>query len=97
MNTRERVGIGLLIAAIGIAPFGYWVSFGWTLFAMALLVPAFLFMWTGRVARRLAEPSALDRSVETVGVPPVIHDLRGFPGAEVFDHGDHADVNDASH
>jgi hypothetical protein len=29
MNVRERIGISFLVAAIGIAPFGYWVSFGW--------------------------------------------------------------------
>jgi hypothetical protein len=97
MNTRERIGIGFLIAAIGIAPFGYWLGLGWTLVAMVLVVPAILFMWTGRVARRLAEPSALDQTVETVDVPPGVHDVKGFHGAEIFDHGDHADVGDGSH
>jgi hypothetical protein len=97
MNIRERIGVSFLVAAIGIAPFGYWVSFGWTLFAMVLVVPGFLFMWTGRVARRLAEPSVLDRTIDTIDVPPVIHDLKGFHGAEVLDHSDHADVSDASH
>jgi len=97
MSTRERIGIGFLVLAMGIAPFGYWLSFGWALLAMVLVVPAIFLMWTGRVARRLAEPSALDRTVETVDVPPGVHDVKGFYGAEVFDHGDHADIGDASH
>ncbi|SRR6266545_4032438 len=97
MNTHERIGIAFLVAAMGVAPFGYWLSFGWTLFAIVLVVPAVFFMYTGRVARRLAESSALDRTVETVDVLPGVHDVKGFHGAEIFDHGDHADVGDASH
>jgi hypothetical protein len=97
MNTRERIGIGFLIAAMGVAPFGYWLSFGWALIALVLFVPAVLLMWTGRVARRLAEPSALDRTVETGDVLPGVHDVKGFHSVEIFNHGDHADGGDTSH
>ena len=97
MNTRGRIGIGFLIAALGVAPFGYWLSFGWTLFAIVLVVPAVFLISTGRVARRLAEPSALDQPVATADVLPGVHEIKGFHGAEIFDHAGHMDVDDAGH
>ena len=84
MSAREWVGIALLIVAAGTAPFGHWVGFVWYLVALALSILGFLFIYTGRVARRFADPKALEDGSEQPGLPPGPNELRGFHGARIF-------------
>lgn len=93
MSAREWVGIALLIAAVGTAPFGYWVGFGWYLVALAMSLLGFTFIYTGRVARRLADPEALGDVPAQQGLPPGPSELRGFHGARIFGDGTSMEAN----
>ena len=74
----------MLIAAIGTFPFGYWVGVGWYVVALALGLLGFLLMYTGRIARRLARAKTLEDVSAQQGLPPGLHELRGFHGARIF-------------
>jgi len=95
MHLRERIGLAFLIAAFAVAPFGYWISYRWALVSVALVVPALILIWTGRVARRF-EASALDPRIGA-DAPPGPHGLYGFHGADVLDQGGHSDAADGHH
>jgi uncharacterized membrane protein len=82
MSFRELAGLVLLIAAVAVAPFGYWLGFGWALVSLALGIPGGALYFSARVSRKSLH--------DDTGVPDVYpgHELRGFHGADVFDQDD---------
>ncbi len=82
MTPREITGLVLLLVAFSLAPFGYWLSFKWTLFALLFGIPGSILFFTARAARRFGqqEPGAADTHPSK--------DLKGFHGAPLFDSHD---------
>ena len=91
MSMREWSGLALIAIGIAIAPFAYWVGFGWTLLALVPLALGSTLIYTARVKRRLQDSSAL-RDDSGPDVPFGAHELKGFHGASVL--GRDGDVDD---
>ncbi|MFZ5531569.1 MAG: hypothetical protein ACOY4U_11050 [Pseudomonadota bacterium] len=82
MSLRELAGLLLLAAAAITAPFGYWLSFQWVLVTLALGLPGVWLYASARVMRKAADTGA-----SAADLPPG-SELRGFHGADLFDHDD---------
>jgi Flp pilus assembly protein TadB len=80
MSLREFVGLILTVAAIAIAPFGYWLSPRWYLLALLLGVPGTALFFTARNARRFDSSDCTD-----IDTPFGRNELRGFAGAKALD------------
>ena len=79
MKLREMAGLGLLIAACGLAPLGWFISTGWFILAAALGIPGALLFFTARMSDRLAKQEPNDVHVDGP---------TGFRGARIFGDGD---------
>jgi len=90
MTAREIVGLVLVIVAIALVPFAYWVSFGWGLLAVLSFVSGVALFLSGRRAR--LSKQLLDLRVEP-DIPPG-HELRAFRSAAVLSSHDVAEVGD---
>jgi hypothetical protein len=81
MTARELFGLGLLVVAFTIAPFGYWQSTKWYFVALALGIPGMALYFTDRNVRKF------DTSEPDADLPPgPSGGLRGFHGSSVFDN-----------
>jgi membrane protein implicated in regulation of membrane protease activity len=93
MSARKIVGLVFVIAAFAIAPFAYWIGFGWGLVAVVLAVPGFMLLFFGRKARNSMH---FDSSSAQPDAPPG-HELQGFRGAAVLDSNDAVGDVDSGH
>ena len=83
MSWREWTGIVLFASGVAVCPFGYWVDIRWYLLALVLGVVGLLVGLSGRGSRASASSGPMDTAAD---LPPGPHELRGFPGARVFNH-----------
>jgi hypothetical protein len=80
MSSRELIGLVLSIAAIAIAPFGYWLSAGWLVVALVLGLPGLVLFFTARNSRKYDPAVGPDADVV-----PASSELRGFHGSRALD------------
>ncbi len=84
MSLREIAGLTLLMIAVVMMPFGYWLSFKWFLAALAFALPGAFLFFSARVLRqKMQHDDFLDI--------PLSKDMKGFHGAKLFDGLEHDD------
>jgi hypothetical protein len=69
----DRLGANRL--AFGMAPFGYWVGFGWVVAALVPPALGAVLVYSARVSRKWSEPKALEGGPHDPYLPPG-HELR---------------------
>ena len=95
MSFREITGLAFLVMAFATAPFAYWLNAFWGIVAVLFAIPGCVLMATGRASRKLSERRAFNDFDTSVDAPPGVHDVKGYPGALVFDNNhDHVDTPD---
>ena len=78
-SLREGFGLLLLLGAVALLPFAWWLSRGWLFVALLLACGGGALFFTARRARRLVQANDFS------GPPPVIGEARGFAGHRAFD------------
>jgi len=81
VKTRELIGLVLSVAAVAIAPFGYWLSLGWLLVSLALAIPGFTLLFTERNIKKYDPSVAPDADI----LPGSAGGLRGFHVSRALD------------
>ena len=85
----EWLGVGFMAAAAAVLPFAYWIARWWGLVALILGCIGAIFLAVAWRRRRVE----LGDSDPNADLPPAPlgKELRGFPGARVFEQGTHHD------
>lgn len=91
MTVPSWIALGFIAAAAAVFPFSFWIAGWWGLVALALLLIGCTFLTAALRGRRI-DPDGVDQHLE-VTPGHLRGELRGFPGARVFNRDDPPDAD----